>query len=85
MVKDLYTRKIVGYAFSDRIDTQLALDALDTAIRRERPQPGLIFHSDRGVQYAANAYRQRLEEAGLIQSMRGTRMIMLLRKIPSAV
>lgn len=69
MVKDLCTRKIVGYAFSDRIDTQLALDALATAIRRERPQPGLIFHSDRGVQYASNAYRQRLEKAGLIQSM----------------
>ena len=53
IVKDLCTKKIVGYAFSQRIDTQLTLDALNMAVRRERPAPGLIFHSDRGVQYAA--------------------------------
>ena len=51
IVKDLCTKKIVGYAFSQRIDTQLTLDALNMAVRRERPAPGLIFHSDRGVQY----------------------------------
>ena len=49
IVKDLCTKKIVGYAFSQRIDTQLTLDALNMAVRRERPAPGLIFHSDRGV------------------------------------
>ena len=48
-VKDLCTKKIVGYAFSSRIDTQLTLSALDMAVRRERPSPGLIFHSDRGI------------------------------------
>ena len=48
IVKDLCTKKIVGYAFSQRIDTQLTLDALNMAVRRERPAPGLIFHSDRG-------------------------------------
>lgn len=63
------TRKIVGYAFSDRIDTQLTLDALDTAIRREQPRPGLIFHSDGGVQYASHDYRNRLEALGIRQSM----------------
>ena len=57
IVKDLCTKKIVGYAFSQRIDTQLTLDALNMAVRRERPAPGLIFHSDRGVQYAAAAFR----------------------------
>ena len=62
IVKDLCTRKIVGYAFSDRIDTQLTLAALDMAYRRRRPARGLIFHSDRGVQYAAKAYRERLAE-----------------------
>ena len=46
IVKDLCTKKIVGYAFSQRIDTQLTLDALNMAVRRERPAPGLIFHSD---------------------------------------
>ena len=61
IVKDLCTRKIVGYAFSDRIDIQLTLAALDMAYRRRKPARGLIFHSDRGVQYAARAYRERLE------------------------
>ena len=69
IVKDLCTRKIVGYAFSDRIDTQLTLAALDMAYRRRRPARGLIFHSDRGVQYAAEAYRERLEAYGIRQSM----------------
>ncbi len=69
IVKDLCTRKIVGYAFSERIDTQLTLAALDMAYRRRRPGKGLIFHSDRGVQYAAKAYRKRLEAYGIHQSM----------------
>lgn len=69
IVKDLCTKKIVGYAFSQRIDTQLTLDALNMAVRRERPAPGLIFHSDRGVQYAAAAFRERLDSLGVRQSM----------------
>lgn len=68
-VKDLCTKKVVGYAFSGRIDTQLTLAALDMAVRRERPKPGLIFHSDRGVQYAAAAFRDRLAALGIRQSM----------------
>ena len=68
-VKDLCTKKVVGYAFSSRIDTQLTLSALDMAVRRERPGPGLIFHSDRGVQYAAEAFRDRLAALGIRQSM----------------
>lgn len=56
IVKDLCTRKIVGYAFSNRIDTQLTLAAIDMAYRRRRPNQGIIFHGDRGVQYAAKAY-----------------------------
>ena len=69
IVKDLCTRKIVGYAFSDRIDTHLTLAALEMAYRRRKPSAGLIFHSDRGVQYAARAYRERLEAYGIRQSM----------------
>ena len=68
-VKDLCTRKVVGYAFSSRIDTQLTLSAFDMAVRRERPSPGLIFHSDRGVQYAAEAFRDQLAALGIRQSM----------------
>lgn len=69
MVKDLCTRKVVGYAFSNRIDTRLTLDALNMAVRREQPQPGLIFHSDRDVQYASSDYRNRLAALGHRQSM----------------
>ena len=69
IVKDLCTKQILGCAFSDHIDTHLALAALDAAVHRRQPDPGLIFHSDRGVQYAACAYRQRLTELGIRQSM----------------
>ena len=69
IVKDLCTKQIVGYAFSDRINTDLALNALNVAVQRRKPQPGLIFHSDRGVQYASAAYRQRLDDLGIRQSM----------------
>ena len=69
MVKDLCTKQSVGYAFSDRIDTNLTLAALDMAVRRHRPSKGLIFHSDRGVQYAARAFRQHLTDLGFCQSM----------------
>lgn len=69
IVKDLCTRKIIGYAFSDRIDTQLTLAALDMAYHRRKPGNVVIFHSDRGVQYAARAYRERLETYGIRQSM----------------
>ena len=69
IVKDLCTRKIVGYAFSSRIDTALTLEALDMAVRRYKPSKGLIFHSDQGVQYAAAAFRERLESYGIQQSM----------------
>ena len=69
IVKDLCLKKVVGYAFSDRIDTKLTLDALRMAVRRQRPEKGLIFHSDRGVQYASTAYRQALQDYGFRQSM----------------
>ena len=69
IVKDLCTRKIVGYAFSSRIDARLTLAALEMAYRRRKPAKGLIFHSDRGVQYAAAAYRETLAAYGIRQSM----------------
>jgi transposase InsO family protein len=69
IVKDLHIKKVVGYAFSDRIDTQLTLASLEMAVRRQKPEPGLIFHSDRGVQYASHTYRQALEHYGIRQSM----------------
>jgi len=69
IVKDLCTCKVVGYAWSTRIDTTLVLNALEMAIRRQKPSPGLIFHSDRGVQYASTRFRDALAAAGFRQSM----------------
>lgn len=69
MVKDLCTKQVVGYAFSGHIDSNLTLCAVRMAMRRKQPLKGLIFHSDRGSQYAANAYREELLKYGIQQSM----------------
>jgi putative transposase len=68
-IEDLYHKKIVGWALDSRMTKQLTIKALDQAIRRERPQRGLIFHSDRGSQYAAYDYQDKLKENGIRQSM----------------
>ena len=68
-VLDAYSRKCVGWKVSKRIDAQLALDALDMALATRDVSPGLIHHSDRGVQYASTAYVQRLESIGARVSM----------------
>ncbi len=69
VVKDLCTKQIVGYALSDRINTDLTLSALKMAVYRKKPGAGLIFHSDRGIQYASRAYRNELSKNGVRQSM----------------
>src|SRR3989442_12668127 len=58
------SRKVVGYALGDVLDTRLPLAALEAALASRRPPPGLIHHSDRGVQYASRRHRERLAEAG---------------------
>src|SRR6266704_5412237 len=58
---DAYSRKCVGWNLSKRIDTQLALGALEKALATRDVRPGLIHHSDRGVQYASIAYVERLQ------------------------
>jgi transposase InsO family protein len=68
-VLDLYTRKIVGWSMRETLRTEIALEALTMAIERQRPAPGLIHHSDRGIQYAAEAYRQALGRSGITPSM----------------
>jgi transposase InsO family protein len=65
VVIDLYARRVVGWALSDRIQAGLVCDALRMAVGRRRPPPGLIRHSDRGSQYAGQAYRDLLREHGL--------------------
>lgn len=69
VILDLFSRRVVGWAISLKIDTELCLKALDDAIEKRRPDPGLIHHSDRGVQYACTAYKDRLAEHGIIPSM----------------
>jgi putative transposase len=59
-VLDLATRKVVGWAMRDHMRTELTLGALIMAAQRQRPGPGLIHHSDRGAQYAAEAYSRQL-------------------------
>jgi transposase InsO family protein len=66
---DLYSRKVVGWAMSDHVDTQLVRDALEMALGRRQPGAGLLHHSDRGSQYASHAYRSLLAEHGIACSM----------------
>ena len=68
-ILDLYSRKIVGWAMSERIDTALVLKALTMALLHRCPPAKLLCHTDRGVQYASSDYRQTLGDAGLIASM----------------
>lgn len=69
VVLDLFSRKVVGWAMADHMRGELSLAALRMAIARQRPQPGLIAHSDRGSQYAAAAYRTALADIGARPSM----------------
>lgn len=69
VILDACSRKVVGYAISLRIDTPLALAALQAAIRSRQPPAGCIQHTDRGSQYASDDYRKVLKEAGLQGSM----------------
>ena len=68
-ILDLFSRRVVGWAISKRIDARLCLKALDDAIEKRRPRAGLIHHSDRGVQYACDEYKQRLQDHEIVPSM----------------
>jgi putative transposase len=69
LVEDLYSRKIVGWAMSDRIDSELVAAALNMALAQERPGAGLLAHSDRGVQYASDRFQAILARHGIVCSM----------------
>lgn len=71
-VLDAWSRRCVGWTLSREIDTTLTLAALNQALTTRRPAPGLIHHSDRGVQYASSAYITRLHDAGVQVSMSAT-------------
>ena len=69
VVIDLASRRIVGWSIAKRVKKQLVIDALRSAFIARRPAPGLLFHSDRGSQYASEAYRKQLKRYGMNQSM----------------
>ena len=71
IVLDLYSRRIVGWATSDRLKKDLALRAMRQAIAMRQPPPGLIQHSDRGSQYCSDDYRRLLRAHGIVPSMSG--------------
>lgn len=68
-ILDLYSRRIVGWAGSERIDTALVLQAWHMALCHRQPPAGLLVHTDRGVQYASGSYRQALALARATPSM----------------
>lgn len=68
-VLDLYSRQIVGWAMDSTMTKQLVIDALNQAIGRRRPPKGLIFHSDRGCQYASHEFQKLLKKRHFVPSM----------------
>lgn len=71
VVLDLFSRRVVGWAASDRLGEGVALEALGMGLARRRPPPGLLHHSDRGSQYASVEYRGILSGHGIECSMSG--------------
>ncbi|OFZ55436.1 MAG: hypothetical protein A2328_03420 [Bdellovibrionales bacterium RIFOXYB2_FULL_36_6] len=73
MIMDAYSRKIVGYALSENIDTDLALSALKAALETRKPAAGCVHHSDQGIQYCSKEYTDYLHnnEFGISMSRRG--------------
>ncbi len=69
VIIDLYSRRVVGWATSDSLERTVCIEALRVALDARRPAPGLIHHSDRGVQYASSDYRDLLHQHGIVCSM----------------
>ena len=69
VVLDAFSRRVIGWALADHLEASLAIEALDMALAARNPEPGLIHHSDRGVQYACADYREKLEARGVLTSM----------------
>jgi len=69
VVMDKYSRRVVGWSYGPRKDVKLTLQALDRAVRARRPGSAIVFHTDRGIEYAAGAFKERIAELGFTQSM----------------
>jgi transposase InsO family protein len=68
-ILDLCSKQVVGWAMSDHIDGELVLSAFYRACEKRKPPPGVIFHSDKGIQYAFESFREALKRREMIQSM----------------
>jgi putative transposase len=68
-ILDVYSRRVVGWAMEGHLRTELVVDALQMALWRRKPTPGLVHHSDQGVQYTALSFSERLREVGIKPSM----------------
>lgn len=69
IIKDLFTKDIVGWSIANHMRTELVASALEKAIKAEKPARGLVHHSDRGAQYCSREYQRTLENRGIIASM----------------
>jgi putative transposase len=69
VILDAYSRRVVGWALGRTLEAELAVSALEMALRQRQPAPGMVHHSDRGVQYASHAYLGILQERGIRISM----------------
>ncbi|MFZ0774383.1 MAG: IS3 family transposase [Candidatus Sulfotelmatobacter sp.] len=72
VVLDAYSRRVVGWALGRTLEAELTLTALRMALATRHPVPGLVHHSDRGVQYACGAYTELLAQSGIRGSMSRT-------------
>ncbi len=68
-ILDACSRRVVGWSMATHLRTELVIEALQMAIARRKPAPGLVHHSDRGVQYTSLSFGKRLEDEGLLPSM----------------
>jgi putative transposase len=68
-VQDAYSRRIVGWSMADHMRSELVVDALEMALHRRRPAPGLIHHSDQGSQFVSLGFGQKARDAGIAVSM----------------
>ena len=68
-VIDLYSRRVVGWSMDDNMKVSLVNDALKMAIQQRNPRVGLIWHTDRGSQYASYSHRDLIHKHGIVQSM----------------
>jgi putative transposase len=69
VIIDLFSRMVVGWSMADHMRAEMVINALDMAVSHRNPSAGLIFHSDRGIQYACEDFRYELDRHEMIQSM----------------